>query len=136
MMVTIDHVTKCQVDPADVVNELTTLRYLHAGLHHLYENVVVEEKALREPDEKQGLWRVAMTGCAAVWGLSYNVEFASSSPITINFDPGLTNMGEVQNIAQAHCDKFDKFGKDAVPQGGETGPWGLRNMSFRCEHRS
>lgn len=76
---------------------------------------------------------VLLGGCAAVWGQPYKVEFASSSSITINFDPSLTNIGEVQNVAQTHC---DKFGKDAVPQGGETSPWGLRNVSFRCEHRS
>ena len=58
-MVTIDHVTQCQVDPSNVGNELTTLRYLYTGLHHLYENVVAEEKPLRERDEKHGLWTMA-----------------------------------------------------------------------------
>jgi hypothetical protein len=40
----------------------------------------------------------AVIGCVAVWGQPYKVEFASSSSITINFDPSLTNMGEVQNV--------------------------------------
>jgi hypothetical protein len=75
---------------------------------------------------------LAVMGCVAVWGEPYKVEFASSSSITINFDPSLSNMGEVQNVAQAHC---DQFGKDAIPQTSQDSMWGLRNMSFFCKKR-
>ncbi len=74
----------------------------------------------------------ALTGCAAVWGKPYKVDFASVSSITINFDPSLTNMGEVQNVAQEHC---AQFGKDAIPQASQDSVWGLRNMSFLCKRR-
>jgi hypothetical protein len=74
----------------------------------------------------------AVIGCVAVWGQPYKVEFASSSSITINFDPSLTNMGEVQNVAQAHC---NKFGKDAIPQTSQDSVWALRNISFLCKKR-
>jgi hypothetical protein len=74
----------------------------------------------------------AVIGCVAVWGKPYKVEFASSSSITINFDPSLTNMGEVQNVAQAHC---DQFGKDAIPQASQGSMWALRTMSFLCKKR-
>jgi hypothetical protein len=73
-----------------------------------------------------------ITECAVAWGKPYNVEFASSSSITINYDPGLTSMGEVQNVAQAHC---DKYGKDAIPQGSQDRMWKLRDVSFICKTR-
>jgi hypothetical protein len=79
-----------------------------------------------------GMAVVILSGCVAVWGKPYRVEFESSSSITINFDPSLTNMGEVQNVAQAHC---AQFGKDAIPQGSQDSAWGLRNMSFLCKKR-
>jgi hypothetical protein len=76
---------------------------------------------------------ISGTGCVAVWGAPYKVEFASSSSITINFDPALTNMGEIQNIAQQHCDKYHK---DAVPQAKNDSPWALSTMSFMCQRRT
>ena len=53
-MVTIDHITNCLIDPADVSvsNALKELRYLSVGLHHLYANVVAEETPLREKYKK------------------------------------------------------------------------------------
>ncbi len=74
----------------------------------------------------------ALSGCVAVWGAPYKVEFKSSSSITFSYDPMMANWGEVQNIAQAHC---DQYGKDAVP-GRETGsPWGLNTRAFDCKKR-
>jgi hypothetical protein len=52
--------------------------------------------------------------------------------ITINFDPALTSMGEVQSIAERHC---DEFGEDALPSTSVDSPWGLRNTSFVCKPR-
>jgi hypothetical protein len=74
-----------------------------------------------------------LSACALAWGQSYHVEFASSSSITINYDPGLTNMGEIQNVAQENC---DKYGKDAIPQSKSNSPWGLSTMSFVCVRRT
>jgi hypothetical protein len=71
---------------------------------------------------------LALTGCAVVWGQPYKVEFVSSSSITINFDPALTSMGEVQSVAQRHC---DGFGKDALPRLPSTAA-----RSPRCIHES
>jgi hypothetical protein len=75
---------------------------------------------------------ISLSSCAAVWGHAYKVEFVSSSSITINMDPSLTNVGEVQNVAQAHC---AQYGKDAIPQGSQTSPWGLESVSFLCRPR-
>lgn len=75
------------------------------------------------------LGALALSGCAAVWGAPYKVDFSSPSSVTINTDPSLTNMGEVQRVAQAEC---QKYGRDAVPQTYADGPWGLREISFTC----
>jgi hypothetical protein len=72
---------------------------------------------------------IALTGCAAAWGKPYKTEFQSPSSITINYDAGLTNMGEVQNVAQTHC---AAYGKDAVPGASQTSDWGMRTTSFDC----
>lgn len=74
----------------------------------------------------------SLAGCVAVWGENYKVEFASPTSITINFDPGLTNMGEVQHVAQQHC---AQFGKDAVPGMSQDTMWKLRTTSFDCKPR-
>ena len=55
MTVTIDYISKCQIDPAVCGNELVTLRYLSVGLHYLYSNVMFVEKPIRERDEKDGV---------------------------------------------------------------------------------
>lgn len=73
-----------------------------------------------------------LSACVAVWGEPYKVEFASPSSITINFDPALTNMGEVQHVAQTHC---AQFGKDAVPEVSQDTMWELRTTSYACKPR-
>ena len=73
-----------------------------------------------------------LSGCAAAWGEPYHVDFQSPSSITINFDPGLASIGDVQSVAQAHC---TQYGKDAVPQLSQDSMWGLRSTSFRCVSR-
>jgi uncharacterized protein involved in exopolysaccharide biosynthesis len=75
----------------------------------------------------------AMAGCIAAWGSSYKVEFESSSMITIDFDPSATTMGNIQGVAQQHC---DKYGKDAIPQSSDTSYWGIRSASFLCQSRT
>ena len=75
---------------------------------------------------------IFLNSCAAVWNAPYKVEFASSSSITINYDPMLTNMGEIQKVAQENCDKYNK---DAIPQAESTSPWSLKTMSFACNKR-
>jgi hypothetical protein len=71
-----------------------------------------------------------LAGCAG--SQPYKTEFASSSSVTINYNPDLTNMGDVQNVAQVQC---DKYGKDAIQQSSMDSAWGLRNASFACTKR-
>ena len=73
-----------------------------------------------------------LSACAAVWGMPYKVVFQSSSSITISYDPMLTNWGEVQNVAQTHC---DQYGKDAMPGDATKSDWGLVTKSFNCKKR-
>ena len=73
---------------------------------------------------------VNLAGCAG--SQPYKTEFASSSSVTINYNPDLMNPGEVQNVAQVQC---DKYGKDAITQSSVTSAWGLRNASFACTKR-
>lgn len=75
---------------------------------------------------------ISLAGCAAVWGHGYHVDFANSSSITINSDPSIDDMGDLQRIAQAHC---AKYGKDAIPQASQMSPWGLRDVTFDCVER-
>jgi hypothetical protein len=76
---------------------------------------------------------ITASGCIAAWGSTYKVEFESSSMITIDFDPSATTMGNIQGVAQQHC---DKYGKDAIPQSSDTSYWGIRSASFLCQARS
>lgn len=71
-----------------------------------------------------------LSGCAIVWGKPYKIEHESSSSTTITYDPGLTNKGEVQNIAQGIC---AQYGKDAIPQSSTTSSWGHTSTSFICQ---
>ena len=76
---------------------------------------------------------ITASGCIAAWGSSYKVEIESASMITIDFDPSATTMGNIQGVAQQHC---DKYGKDAIPQSSDTSYWGIRSASFTCQARS
>ena len=75
---------------------------------------------------------LAVAGCAGVWGNSYKVELKSLSSITITYDPGLTNISEIRNVAQVHCAEFHA---DATSQGSQDSTWGFRNTSFICKPR-
>jgi hypothetical protein len=74
-----------------------------------------------------------LSACAAVWGAPHKVVFESESSITVNYDPTFTNWGEVQNVAQAHC---DKYGKDAVPDKRSTSDWGVTTQAYNCKKRT
>lgn len=76
---------------------------------------------------------LACSGCAVAWGGPQKIEHTSKSSVTISYDPSLTNMGEVQNIAQKHCDQYNK---DALPGKNLNSPWGYVTLSFRCNKRA
>ncbi len=76
---------------------------------------------------------LSLTGCALAWQKAYHVDFSSSSSMTINYDPDLTSVGDLQNVAQEHCSKYNK---DALPQAVVPGQLDLRSISFICTKRS
>lgn len=75
---------------------------------------------------------IGLPGCVAVWGAPYKIEFKSRSSITFSYDPMMANWGEVQNIAQAHCDQYDK---DAVVHKQTRSDWGLMTVDYTCKNR-
>lgn len=79
------------------------------------------------------IFPLALAGCALAWQKPYHVDFSSSSSMTINYDPDLTSMGDLQNVAQEHCSKYNK---DALPQAAVPGQLGLRSISFICTKRN
>jgi hypothetical protein len=75
---------------------------------------------------------VPLCGCVLVWGKAYHVEFASSTSVTIEFDPAFTDIGYVQNVAQASC---AEYGRDAVPDFVTRGMSGLTDATYWCRDR-
>ena len=78
------------------------------------------------------LTTIALTGCAAVWGSSYNVAMANSRSVVIEYDRVIANMPALLNAAQAEC---HKYGKDAVLDTVSGGNLGIRVNTYRCETR-
>lgn len=50
----------------------------------------------------------AFTGCAAVWGSSYQVVHANSEGILIQYDPVLVSPGTVADVAQEEATKYQR----------------------------
>ena len=74
-----------------------------------------------------------VSGCLAVWGSTYKVRYQNETAIAIDFDPKVTTLGNVQIIAQDHC---DRYGKDAIVRHEDTNSWGVRSVQFSCRVRS
>ncbi|WP_152548732.1 hypothetical protein [Kozakia baliensis] len=72
----------------------------------------------------------SLSGCAAVWGGSYNIESQNSKKVVIDYDAGLTNSVRLQSVADNICEKYNK---DAIPQ--DEGGGGIRTISFACVSR-
>lgn len=74
-----------------------------------------------------------MSGCAVVWGQSYNVALVNSRSVVIEYDPAIINLAGMLNAAQAGC---EKYGKDAVLDGTSNGNLGILVNTYRCETRT
>ena len=73
---------------------------------------------------------LSLTGCVLVWGKAYKVEFSDSTSITMEYDPALTDIGDLQNVAESHC---SHYGKDAVPGFAMHGMGvALQDVTFDC----
>ena len=75
---------------------------------------------------------IALSGCVAVWGSSYNIAMSNSRSVVIEYDRVIANMPAMLNAAQAEC---NKYGKDAVLDNVSGGNLGIRVNTYRCETR-
>jgi hypothetical protein len=73
------------------------------------------------------------SGCAAAWGGSYNVAFANSNAVSIEYDPAIVNVPALLRAAQAEC---ERFGRDAVLDGSSRGNLGIIVNTYRCEPKA
>lgn len=76
---------------------------------------------------------IALSGCVAVWGKSYNVAMSNSRSVVIEYDRVVANMPAMLQTAQAECDKYEK---DAVLDSVSGGNMGIRVNTYRCETRT
>ena len=74
----------------------------------------------------------ALTGCVAVWGRSYSIESQDADSIVIQYDEHFASLGDVEKIAQANCDAYDK---KAAKQDETTTMWGITTVTFACAVR-
>mgnify|MGYP001231385262 CR=1 FL=1 len=76
---------------------------------------------------------IAVSGCVAVWGKSYNIAMSNSRSVVIEYDPVVINMPAMLQAAQAECDKYDK---DAILDSVTNGNLKIKVNTYRCEVRS
>jgi len=75
----------------------------------------------------------SVSGCLAVWGSTYKVRYQNETGIGIDFDPMVTTLGNVQVVAQDHC---NRYGKDAFVRHEDSNNWGVRSIQFACRART
>ena len=78
------------------------------------------------------LLSIALTGCVAIWGAGYEIQSQGADSITIKYDEHFASLSEIQKVAQANCDAYDK---DAVKRAETASPWGITTVSFACAKR-
>ncbi len=72
---------------------------------------------------------LALSGCTMSSGPPYRVQTASPSAVTILTDPALRNIGQVRQVAQAHC---AEYGKAAVQVSVGKLRGGQAPVTFAC----
>jgi hypothetical protein len=72
---------------------------------------------------------LALSSCTMSSGPPYRVQTTSSSAITILTDPALRNIGQVRQVAQAHC---AQYGKNAVQVSVGKLRGGQAPVTFAC----
>lgn len=72
---------------------------------------------------------LAVAGCAAVWGGSYNVVTKTPSSIVIEYDHALVMVSTLQKAAQEHC---EGHGKNAVLSSSVRSAPGIIMQTYLC----
>jgi hypothetical protein len=71
-----------------------------------------------------------LTGCVAVWGGSYNIDFADSDIVQVNYDSSVINYPHMLAQVASHC---AVFGKGYVNDSTITNAWGITMAIYRCK---
>jgi hypothetical protein len=72
---------------------------------------------------------IALAGCVAVWGRAYDIDAADSGAVAIKYDAHFTSAGNVLQVAQASCERYDKV---AISREESTSLWGITTARFDC----
>ena len=75
---------------------------------------------------------MAISGCVAVWGASYNVALANSRSIVIEYDRSVVRVPQILMVAQQHC---EKYGADALLSSVTSGNIGIVVNTYACVER-
>jgi len=78
------------------------------------------------------LTTLALSGCVAVWGRAYEVEFQSADAVILKYDGPYIERIDVVKVGQESC---AKYGKDAAVKSEETSMWNITTISFDCAAR-
>jgi len=72
---------------------------------------------------------LAMTGCVAVWGGSYNIDFADKDIVQVNYDSSVINYPHMLAQVASHC---AAYGKGYINDSTITNGWGITMAVYRC----
>lgn len=72
----------------------------------------------------------SMTGCVAVWGGSYNIDFADKDMVQVNYDSSVINYPHMLGKIASHCAAYGKgYVNDSTIRNG----WGITMAVYRCK---
>lgn len=71
-----------------------------------------------------------LSGCIAVWGKSYNIDFADKDVVQVNYDASVINYPHMLGEIASHCALYDKgYENDSTITNG----WGITMAVYRCK---
>lgn len=70
-----------------------------------------------------------MMGCVAVWGGSYNIDFADKDVVQVNYDSSVVNYPHMLAQVASHC---AAYGKGYENDSTITNGWGITMAIYRC----
>ncbi|WIH29655.1 hypothetical protein [Photobacterium damselae] len=71
-----------------------------------------------------------LSGCIAVWGSSYNIDFADKDVVQVNYDSSVINYPLMLAEVSAHC---AAYGKGYENDSTITNGWGITMAVYRCK---
>jgi len=76
------------------------------------------------------VFSLTITGCVAVWGQSYNIDFADKDVVQVNYDASVINYPHMLAQVASHC---AAYGKGYVNDSTITNGWGITMAVYRCK---